>query len=47
MPNLRCQRNGLEATGISETKLTKELKTDSKIKDASETDLQVLEVCSK
>ena len=47
MPNLRCQRNGLEATGISETELTKELRTYSRIEDASETDLQVLEVCSK
>ena len=46
-PNLRCQRNGLEAIRISKTELTKEQKIDSKIEDASETDLQVLEVCSK
>ena len=46
-PSLRCQRYGLVMTGTSETLLTKELKTDSRIKDTAESDLQEVEDCSK
>ena len=42
-PSLRCQRYGLEATRISKTKLTKEVKTDCKTKEASKIELQFVE----
>ena len=46
-PSLRCQRYGLVMTGTSETLLTKELKTESRMEDIVESDLQEVEDCNK
>ena len=43
-PSLRCQRYDLET---AETKLTKELETDCKVEETSETESQMLEDCSR
>ena len=39
-PSLRCQRYGLVMTGTSETLLTKVSKTESRMEDTAESDLQ-------
>ena len=39
-PSLRCQRNGLVMTGTLEMLLTKVPKTESKMEEAAESDLQ-------
>ena len=39
-PSLRCQRYGLVMTGTSETLLTKVPKTESRMEDTAESDLQ-------
>ena len=43
-PSRRCQRYGLETT---ETKLTKDLKTNCRVEETSETESQMVEDCSK
>ena len=46
-PSLRCQRNGLETTRTLETEFTSESKTDCKMEETPDIDLQSGETYSK
>ena len=46
-PSLRCQRYGLERTGTVEIECTRELKTDYKMEEALDIDVQSGKACSK